>query len=105
MADYISEGHTEANRLRMVVTDYTNGPWFIKAARFATINLPLRLPMDELVDFVDSQQIRCSHYGRFSFLYRPGPTFESPAARGRQSFATGTEWLYSRQYGRVQMGL
>ncbi|KPQ00538.1 MAG: hypothetical protein HLUCCA01_01335 [Bacteroidetes bacterium HLUCCA01] len=30
--------------------------------------LPLRLPMDELVDFVDSQQIRCSHYDAFRFF-------------------------------------
>lgn len=30
--------------------------------------LPLRLPMDELVQFVDSQQIRCSHYDAFRFF-------------------------------------
>ena len=33
--------------------------------------LPLRLPPDEIVDFVDSQQIVCSHFDAFRFFTKP----------------------------------
>ncbi len=33
--------------------------------------LPLRLPLDEIADFVDTQQIACSHFDAFRFFTKP----------------------------------
>ena len=51
--------------------DYMNGRWSIGRKNVRHPYLPLRLSLDDIAEFVDTQQIACSHFDAFRFFTKP----------------------------------